>query len=207
MRKRKELFKFSLTAIFAAVAIVLELIITFVPGLNLEMPFSGRVFGISMLPIILLSFLCGIKYGLIGGGIYATTNILLSLNQVLGWGLTPQAVVGTIFLDYAIPFTLLGLAGIFKNGMKDKKEFVYGTLMVCGIRYISHVISGVVVFASFTPEGTNMWVHTFILYNLPYMASSTALCIIVGLLVINPISAYLKLDDQQLLGNQDEDSN
>ncbi|MDL2292134.1 energy-coupled thiamine transporter ThiT [Acholeplasma sp. OttesenSCG-928-E16] len=209
MNKRREnLRKLTLTALFAAVAVVLELIITFVPGLNLEMPFGGRVFGISMLPIIILSFLCGIGYGLTGGFILASVNVLSNLNLIVTWGLTPAALAGTIILDYMVPFTLLGLAGVVKSGKNPKIELLLGTLLVCGIRYVCHCVSGLVVFGELAPEGMNVWFYSLIAYNLPYMASSTALCVVVGMFIIKPISRYYyQLIDQQSSDNQDEDLN
>ena len=86
-------------------------------------------------------------------------------------------------LDYIIPFTLLGLAGIFPNPLRNKKSFILGITLGSFLRYLSHAFSGVIVWSYYADlAGFNPWLYSFVIYNLPYMAASFALCIVIGLI-------------------------
>ena len=89
----------------------------------------------------------------------------------------------SLFTDYLFAFGFLGLTGLFKNSLKDYKVFISAVLFVGLLRYLSHGLSGVVLFSEFAPEGVNVWFYSFVLYNLPYMASSVALSLVIGLLL------------------------
>ena len=65
-----------------------------------ELPLGGSVTLLSMLPICMLSLRHGLKWGLGGAFVYAVGQLALGLSEVLSWGLTPTALVGTFFLDY-----------------------------------------------------------------------------------------------------------
>jgi thiamine transporter ThiT len=58
------------------------------------------------------------------------------------------------------------------------------------IRYLSHGISGVLIWGSYTSwfneaYGTNVspFIYSFVVYNLPYMAASLVFCILVGIIM------------------------
>ena len=56
------------SAMLLAVAIVLELVSKmFIP----EMPFGGQITLVSMLPVVLISYRHGVKWGLVAGVAYA----------------------------------------------------------------------------------------------------------------------------------------
>lgn len=172
--QQKELQKVALTSIFVALAFVFSLLTKYVPGLNLQMPQGGSVFGIAMLPIMFIGMIFGVRYGIIGGMLYGLVSLLLD-GILYHWA--------SLFTDYLIAFGFLGLTGLFKDGLKSNKTFVIAILCVGFLRYLSHSIGGVVLFSEFAPEGVNPWFYSFVLYNLPYMASSIALCLVIGLLL------------------------
>lgn len=116
-----------------------------------EAPFGGSVTLLSMAPIIVLSMRRGIKVGLAGGFVYSVLQLLLGLSNV---ACVPDisGKVLCVLLDYIIPFTLLGLGGMFRNVKLVKNDraniiltALLGTLAVCAIRFACHVISGVVI--------------------------------------------------------------
>ena len=116
---KKYVYKLTLSAIFVALATVLSLIKV------IKMPLGGSVTLLSMLPIVMISVMLGAKWGFGSAFVYSLIQLILgiTLDGLLGWGLTPVMLVGTILLDYIVAFTVLGIAGIFA-----KK----GYLGICG---------------------------------------------------------------------------
>lgn len=133
------------SAIMVALATVLSLIKVY------EAPYGGSVTLISMAPIIVLSLRRGVRVGLAGGFVYSVIQLLLGLENV-GWVPDAMGIFLCIILDYIIPFTLLGLAGMFRKVQFTKNKTtniiiaaILGTIVVCLLRYFCHILSGVVV--------------------------------------------------------------
>ncbi len=132
-----------------------------------EMPLGGSITLLSMLPICMLSLRHGLKWGLGGAFVYAVGQLALGLSEVLSWGLTPTALVGTFFLDYIFAFTVLGLSGMFRErGFVGK---MLGVALTIFLRFVCHYISGVIIFDIWMPEEWSN-VHLYsICYNGAFM--------------------------------------
>lgn len=179
--KRESIRKIAETSILVSLAVIIDLLFELIPFFN--MPEGGHI-SIAMLAIIINGFRNGWKYGLSGGLIFAIINWLFG-GYVLHWG--------SIFLDYLIPFTGLGLSGFFTEKGKKIWKFCLITFALCTLRYISSSLSGVLFFKEYAyiPDYLNWnisgealyWIYSFIIYNLPYMGLSTILCIIVGIVL------------------------
>lgn len=171
------------TSILVALATAIDLLFELVPFFN--MPEGGHI-SIAMLAIIINGFRNGWKYGLAGGFMFSVINWLFG-GYTLHWG--------SIFLDYLIPFTALGLSGFFQKQGKSMFKFISIVLLLCFIRYVSSSLSGVLFFSeyAYVPDYLNWnlegealyWVYSFVIYNLPYMGLSTILCVIVGIVLHN----------------------
>ena len=151
-------------AMLLAVAIVLELASKmFIP----EMPFGGQVTLASMLPVVLISYRHGVKWGLVAGIAYAFIQMAIGARTVaaafqpgyFGDGRMLLNAFIMCVLDYLLAFTLLGLGGIFRNRIKRPGiSLACGSLVALGARYLAHVLSGYILFAGwaewfFTQEG------------------------------------------------------
>ncbi len=158
-------------AILVAVAAVLEAITTAIPFLHMP---NGGSLSLGMLPIFIIAYRHGISSGLLSGFIFGIINFMLG-GFFIHWG--------SIIFDYALAFTVLGVAGIFKDGLQDAKSFVLGILLGGFLRYIVHSFAGVIFWGQYAPEGMSVYYYSFIIYNLPYMAASVALCLVVGLIL------------------------
>ena len=167
----KETKRITEIAILIAIAAVLEAISTFIPFLH--MPQGGSA-SIGMLPIFLIAYKYGIKDGMIAGFIFGVINFALG-GFLIHWG--------SIFFDYLFAFSFLGLAGIYKeSAFNNNKSFIKGILIGGFLRYLMHSLSGVIFFSQYAgTEGA--FIYSFIFYNLPYMAISIFLCIIIGLAI------------------------
>ena len=79
-----------------------------------ELPAGGSVTFASMLPIVLISYRHGVKYGLAAGTVYGVIQQLLGLKN-LSYVTGFASVMAVILLDYVIAFAVLGLGGCFRR--------------------------------------------------------------------------------------------
>lgn len=156
------------SALLIAMAIVLELVAkAFIP----EMPFGGQVTLVSMLPIVLISYRHGVKWGLLSGVVYAALEMVIGAKTVaaafqpdyFGSGVLIVNALLMCLLDYVLAFTILGIGGCFRNKIQDPGlSLCLGSIVALGCRYLCHILSGYILFGSyaewfFTQEGFPAW--------------------------------------------------
>ena len=161
------------SAMLLAVAIVLELVSkSFIP----EMPFSGQVTLVSMLPVVLISYRHGVRWGLVTGLTYALLEMALGAKTVaaafqpgyFGDGVMLLNAAIMCILDYIAAFTALGLGGVFRSRIKNPGTgLMLGSLVALGARYLVHIASGYILFSGwadwfFTQEGFPAWGGTLV---------------------------------------------
>ncbi len=143
--KKWDLYVMTEGALMVAMATVLSLISVY------KAPFGGEVTLISMAPIIILSMRRGLGAGLAAGFVYSVIQLIFGLSNV-AWvpGFFEKFLC--ILLDYLVPFTLLGIGGIFRFVRISKNprtnlviSAFLAALTVTLIRYLCHILSGVVV--------------------------------------------------------------
>lgn len=140
-----------------------------------EAPYGGSVTAGSMVPIIIFAVRWGLGPGLFAGAVYGALQFIL--------GEKYSFHILSILLDYVVAFGLLGLAGLAKDTRAGAMAGVF--LAVLG-RFVSHLLSGVILFASYAPEGMNPWVYSF-LYNGGYLLPELIICWLVTGLLYNPL--------------------
>ena len=156
------------SAMLIAIAVVLELVgRTVIP----PMPFGGQLTLCAMLPIVLISWRHGVKWGLTAGFGYSLVQMALGADVVtaafqpgyFGDGTMLGRALIMCLCDYVLAYSLLGLGGCFRNTVKNKGlSLMCGTLVATGARYCAHIVSGYVLFAGwaewfFTQEGFPAW--------------------------------------------------
>lgn len=145
-------------AIFVALATALSQIIIF------QLPQGGSITLASMVPIIWLALRRGPKIGLFAGAVYGLVQLAV-MPQIY---YLPQ-----VLLDYPLAFGCLGLAGFFQ-----KRWALVGVTVAITGRFIMHLISGVLFFASYAPAGMNPWVYSAI-YNGSYLVPELVISLFV----------------------------
>ncbi len=123
----------------------------------LEAPYGGSITAGSMIPIIFYAVRWGVGPGLFAGSVYGILQFIL--------GPKYSYHILSILFDYIVAFGLLGLAGLAR---KNVKGIFLGTFLGVFGRFVSHVISGAIIFASYAPKGMNPWVYSAI-YNGSYL--------------------------------------
>jgi len=152
-----------------ALATVLSLIVIW------RLPQGGTITAASMLPLVFFALAFGLRWGILAGTVFG----LLQMALPGAFLVHPVQVL----LDYPLAFAALGLAGLFSVPGPKRAENtdllrrlgslslwapVAGTFLAMAARTLAHVLSGVVFFASYAPEGQNVWLYS-IVYNGSYM--------------------------------------
>ena len=156
--------KLMLSSMMIAIATVLALICEYIPFLNL--PFGGGFTVASMLPIVLVSYMFGIRWGLGCAFTYSVVQMLVGFRTVSAFFMPADdnyagsllAALGICFIDYVLAYTLLGLGGAFRKVQNKTLSIVLCVVFALSLRYVAHIVSGYIFFGAwaewfFTQEG------------------------------------------------------
>ena len=165
-----------------------------------EAPFGGSVTLLAMAPVIFVSFRHGVCTGLVTGFVFSVLQLLLGLSNV-AWVPDLAGKFLCILLDYLLPFTMLGLGGLFRRCrfLGDERANAMltaflGTFAVTLFRFACHILSGVVIWYAldlvwYADDPTHIvnqyssWIFS-LLYNAGFMIPEMLeTCIGVPLLV------------------------
>jgi thiamine transporter len=125
-----------------------------------EAPQGGSV-SLEMLPLFFVAVRRGAGPGILAGALFGFLNLLLK----------PYVVTPVQFaLDYPVAFGALGVAGWFVRrgpagqARVSRLALVAGVVAGSALRFLAHLVSGVVFFAQYAPKGQNVWAYSA-LYN------------------------------------------
>ena len=203
---KKRIEAITLSAVMIAFAVSISAICAVMPFLNL--PFGGGFTIASMLPIIIIAYMYGTKWGLLTAFVYSVMQMLLGFNNVSAFFLPGDSqmlwwrAVIVIIIDYLIAYTVLGFGGVFRNKFETKKALVWGSVLAVSLRYVAHTVSGAIFFGAwaewfFTQDGFPAWgqviLDTFsgdalalvysVIYNGTYMIPEIIITAIVACFV------------------------
>ena len=181
-------YKMVLSAIMIALSVLLGMVAP------VKLPFGGSVTFFSQVPLIAISWIFGVKWGCFAGLALGILKMILGAGNfayVNGF----LAYLLLALLDYIIPYTFLGLGGIFKNKMRRRTfEIGIGSFWVCALRYACHFLSGIVLWNSNAPSQLISDVIRYSAeYNASYMIPETIITII-GAIIIEKL-VLSKLDE------------
>ncbi|MBQ3134003.1 MAG: energy-coupled thiamine transporter ThiT [Clostridia bacterium] len=154
------------TGLMLALATVLSVFKLF------DLPYGGSITLASMLPIVLIAYRHGTRWGLLTAAVYGLLQALLGAEN---FGYVPgfAAFVCILLFDYLLAFLGTALGGAFRKVKDPALGLALGAATACALRYLCHVISGCTVWAS-TPFLTDGAAVSFsLLYNLSYMLPET----------------------------------
>ncbi len=150
---RKDRKKFdSRTISYAAVCIAMSFALSYIQ--LFKMPQGGSVTLASLLPLMIYSYMFGVKKGVFAGFIY---GLLQALQDP--WLIHPAQ----FFLDYPVAFATIGLSGMFRGVKafenKPQVAVALGGIVASVLRYLSHLFSGVFAFSEYA-GGQNPWIYS-----------------------------------------------
>lgn len=160
--------------VFSAMAIALALVTSYIKVI--KMPMGGSVTLFSMFFVCLIGYWFGAKVGILTGIAYGLLQFIVD-PYVLS---IPQVII-----DYPLAFGALGLSGFFSN-KKHGLQFGY----IAGVlgRFVFAVLSGVIFFGMYAPEGMNPLIYA-IIYNGAYLGLEGVITLI--LLSLAPVANAL----------------
>lgn len=146
-----------------------------------KMPMGGSVTLGGMVPLFIFAFRWGGKKGILVGAVYGI------LDLIIGGFYSMHPV--SILLDYPLAFGMIGLGGFFGKSLIG---YIGGILTGIFGRFLCHVVSGVVFYASYAPKGQSPWVYS-ILYNGTFLLPELAVSLVMAL----PILMFIKLPNAE----------
>ena len=145
---------------------------------KVEFTYGGSITAFSMVPILVVPFRHGTKWGLSTSFVYSILQLILGFSN-LAYCKTLLTQFGCLMLDYVIAFTALGLARALAApfGGTTRRGVVFGSAIAVLIRFVCSFISGVLIWGEFAPEGQSVWMYS-LTYNGLYMLPELVLTVI-----------------------------
>ncbi len=170
--------KLTISALMTALATVLMLISKMIPAPWLQ---GGSITLASMVPVIAVGILYGTKWGL-------CSSVSFALIQMM-FGFYPPPTqtflnfVLVVLLDYIFAFGVLGLSGVLYS-MLGKKSFSVPVcaFVVTTLRYICHILSGLLIWGVYAEEGQSILAYS-VIYNGSYMIPEIIISTVVTALI------------------------
>ena len=148
------------SAVLVALAIALNQIILF------RMPQGGSITAFSMLPIVVCAYFFGLRRGMMAGMCVGLIDLIFN----------PYVIHPIqMLLDYPLAFGALAFAGLMRS---QKTGLVSGYVVGLLARYLCAVLSGMIFFGEYAPEGFNA-VTWSIYYNITYLGVEGVLTLVV----------------------------
>ena len=164
---------------------------------KIDFPLGGGLTICSMLPLVLISWRYGVGRGLIAAVAYSLLQLLLGMNNVQ-YAASALMAAGIILLDYVVPYTLIGLAGMFKGRMKDPRlGLVLGIAVTFTLRFLCHFVTGWWIWDALWPNEFG-WASPFysLAYNGSYMGAELVFTSVVAwILYSTPLKPYFDGED------------
>ncbi|MGN1328960.1 MAG: energy-coupled thiamine transporter ThiT [Eubacterium sp.] len=161
------------TAIMLALAVALSYVQIF------SLPMGGSVTLFSQVPIIIIGYRYGAKWGISTGIIYGVLEMLLqglgNFAYVKGFG----SYLILILADYVLAFMVLGLGGaMFRKAIKNQAVALgLGAFVGSLLRFICHFISGVTIWGEYADGWKSVWAYSAG-YNGSYMAAEAVISVV-----------------------------
>ena len=160
-------------AIMLALAVALSYVTVY------KLPMGGSITAFSQVPIVIIGYRHGYKWGLGTGFVYGLLEMLL---QGLGNFAYVSGIASYLILmlmDYFLAFTALGFGGALFSKSKLKAPLAIGIGAAVGsaLRFVCHFISGVTIWGDYAGGWKNVWVYS-LTYNGSYMLAECIITII-----------------------------
>ncbi len=177
----------------AALMIALAFVLSMIPLFT--MPMGGTITCFSTLPLLMLSFRHGGKWGVATALGYSFLQAMMGLDSIMIvptiWGMALCTL-----LDYVLPYAFLGLAGPLARRFSS---FAVGTVvavLATGlVRLGSSFLSGIILWGAYAPEGTPVWLYSLI-YNASWSLPDVGI-VLLALLALSRVKALHLVPEKQ----------
>jgi thiamine transporter len=201
--------RLTISAMMIAIAAVMSFLSSVIPFLNAV--FGGSFTFGSMIFIVVVSYMFGVRWGIFTGFCYAVLQMLLGHGTIIAlFTPTHESYMGlgvailVCLIDYLLAYTVLGLGGIFRKNIKRKGLAIcLGSIVALSCRYLCHIVSGALFYGAWaewffsqedvyafcgewvlsTFSGTSLSVVYSIVYNGMYMIPEIILTALLAFVV------------------------
>lgn len=160
---------------YAAICIAMSYALSYLR--LVKMPQGGSITIASLVPLMIYSYMFGVKKGVMAGLIYGALQAFQDL-----YILHPAQFL----LDYPIAFACIGLAGMFATTKWLKKapqvQIALGAIVAGLARFVMHFLSGMFAFGMWAPEGQPVWLYS-LTYQSAYVLPDIAIAIVVAVVI------------------------
>lgn len=164
--------KLTETAIMIGLAVALSYVQIF------SLPMGGSITLFSQVPIIIIGYRYGAKWGISTGIIYGLLEMLLQGLGNFSYVKGIAAYIILILADYVLAFMSLGLGGgLFKKLNNQTLALGLGALVGSLLRFVCHFVSGVTIWGEYANGWSAVWKYSAA-YNGSYMAVEAAISVV-----------------------------
>ncbi len=170
---------------------------TVLSEIQIPWAFGGGITVCSTLPLVLLSFRFGWKRGFVSAIAFSLVQLLLGVHNVQ-YASSALMAAGIVLLDYIVPFSVIGLAGLFSKVSRKKWVcYVTGIVVTFSLRLLCHFITGVWIWDALWPNEFGWAAPIYsIAYNGGYMLPEMVLASLVAVLMYRTaLSKYMDGED------------
>lgn len=145
------------SGMLVALAVVLSFI-----KISPQFLYGGAVTAFSMVPIAVVAYMYGTRWGLCCGAVYGVLQgVFGAVGSQAFAGLDPLSTVLMALLDYLVAFAVLGFAGIFRGRIKKHGAAIaVGAAFAALLRFVCHFASGVILWSGYAE-----WFFTDVMNN------------------------------------------
>ena len=163
-----------------ALMVALATILGYIP--LFELPQGGSITLFSTLPIMVIGWRHGLKWGVFTGFVHGLIQMMLGFKNVL-YCTTIGTMVHCILLDYILAFMALGLVDLFAKPVQNHLAGVAVSSVCVGmLRYLCSFLSGILIWGGYAPEGTPVWIYS-LTYNGSFMVPEIIITAVAAVVV------------------------
>ena len=113
-----------------------------------ELPYGGSITLASMLPIVIIAYRRGLKWGIGAAGVYSVLQIFTGMKTVSAFFLPGDSqeiwwrALLIVFLDYIVAYTVIGFAAVFRKKASASEALCLGAVFGLLLRFLTHIVSG-----------------------------------------------------------------
>ena len=161
----------------AAVMIALATVLSYITVYTL--PMGGSITAFSQVPIVIIGYRHGWKWGTFSGVVYGLLQMVLQGLGNFSYVSGIPAYLILIFMDYVLAFGVLGLGGaFFRKAISNQSLGIgLGAAAASAMRFVCHFISGVTIWGDYADGWAGVWVYSFA-YNGSYMLAECIITIV-----------------------------
>lgn len=151
--------------------------------------YGGSVTFCSMLPLVIVSYRYGWKWGVFTSLVYGLVQMVLGMQNVM-YGPNWYTVLAIALLDYIVAFGVIGFSSVFDGHVKNESlGLVLGVALAMLLRLLCHFISGWVIWDAMWPNEMGLASPVYsILYNGSFMLPEAIITAVVAVILNKALS-------------------